>query len=637
MRRTILLSSLLFLSASLQSVQAGNPREGGSPHPAPHAASPAPHVAQAPHPAAPPMHAAAPRPREIPPIEQPHVAQAPHMAAPPMHAGPPLHEAPHMAEPMHMSQAPHMSTQPTRMPGPQEHMMSRAVPSEQHNFAPVEMRRPGPEEGRAGVQAPRAMPREDALRMEESLHGRALPVTSSSPAQVRSEHQSAMQELEHGRAVQQPLEHNGRMMQLTPGHIAGAAVAGGALAGLAAQHAARPEVHEQSLGERALSPGNGLSRASVARGVVPGARGAAGSRGMNNVPPAPSFANPRQISERSVRAGFSPEPAGSLAYRQGVNLYPRQGNRQGGVPGIYDPGGYVRTPQTANTIINRNFASQQLAMIPNYQSAMAFNQANIVSNRGLWPWQVPQAPAWWNPFSWQSGWGGFGNFFGGNPYPYGDPYAFGPYGGYPFGNYPYGTYGFNPYWNYWNDFGNWDAWNCQYGNCDPFYGSALNLGIFSVLGNLFGGGGNAGYGGYDDFGGIGAVGGGSNNWLANLLYFNSYSIGGNTYPINYFAMNGYVPTPYVFDVTSGQFWQPGAGYSDCLPTSYQGPITAYVQEVLPSFDGRQQITGYKSQPFFYDAFWDNNAQSYGYYDYRSKFHWLTFPGLASYAGQAPVD
>jgi len=108
---------------------------------------------------------------------------------------------------------------------------------------------------------------------------------------------------------------------------------------------------------------------------------------------------------------------------------------------------------------------------------------------------------------------------------------------------------------------------------------------------------------------------------------------GNTYPIDYFAMNGFVPTPYVFDVNSGQFWQPGVGYDDYLPNSYQAPISVYVQEVLPSFDGGGRITAYKPQPFLYNAFWDNNAQSYGYYDYRSKFHWLTFPGLASYSNE----
>jgi hypothetical protein len=430
-----------------------------------------------------------------------------------------------------------------------------------------------------------------------------------------------MQELGRGHAMQPGAEPNARMAHLTPGHLLGAAAGGAALGGLAAMHSGRPE------GENAR-PEGGMQRAMFPHGEAAGERNPAARGGAHNVPPAPRFANPRPIAER----GFSKQSAGVLPYRSGVNLFPHQGTRQNGVPGIYDPGAYVRTPQRANTIINRAFARQQLASIPNYRAAMALNGRNILASRSAWPWQVPASPAWYNPFSWQNGGGGFGfgNFFGGgNPYAYGNPYGDGPYG-YPYGDYPYGAAGFNPYWDSWNNFGDWDGWNSQYANCDPFYGAGM--GPLGLLVNFFEGSSN------EDFGGIGVVGSGSSNWIDNLLYFDGYSVNGNTYPINYFAMNGFVPTPYVFDVNSGQFWQPGVGYSDVLPSNYQAPIAVHLQEVVPSFDGRGRITGYKPQPFCYNAFWDNNSQAYGYYDYRSKFHWLTFPGLQSYSSEslAPV-
>jgi len=405
-----------------------------------------------------------------------------------------------------------------------------------------------------------------------------------------------------------------------------AAVAGGAIGGLAALHSGHQET-KQPFGE-GTHPEFGMPRANFPRQEM-GERGAPARGEFRNIPPASRFANPRPVIAR----GFSKEHAGVLPYRPGVAVFPREGTRHTGVPGVYDPGAYIRTPQHANTIINRSFARQQLAMIPNYQSAMAFNIRNSVRNRGAWPWQIPATPVWWNPFSWQNNpAAGWGNFFGGNPYPY-DPYANGDYGGYPFGNYPYGAAGYTPYWDSWNNFGDWDGWNDQYANSSPFYGSGFGSGLLGLLANFFGG---SGAGGYDNFGGIGANGGGSNNWLGNLLYFTGYSIDGNTYPINYFAMNGYVPTPYVFDVNSGQFWEPGVGYADCLPDNYQAPISVYMQEVVPSFDGSGRITGYKPQPFFYNGFWDNNSQAYGYYDYRSKFHWLTFPGLSSYSSEPSV-
>jgi hypothetical protein len=77
----------------------------------------------------------------------------------------------------------------------------------------------------------------------------------------------------------------------------------------------------------------------------------------------------------------------------------------------------------------------------------------------------------------------------------------------------------------------------------------------------------------------------------------------------------------------GAFYQPGAGYADCLPYEYNQPISIAVNEVVPAYDARGNIIGYQDETFYYNACWDPNAQAYGYYDYRGGFHWVTFPWL----------
>jgi len=121
-------------------------------------------------------------------------------------------------------------------------------------------------------------------------------------------------------------------------------------------------------------------------------------------------------------------------------------------------------------------------------------------------------------------------------------------------------------------------------------------------------------------------------WIPALNYYNGYDWDNQNYPCDYYAPNGFCPTPYLFDVSGGQFWQPGAGFSDTLPSGYQAPITVAIQEIVPTYDQSGQISGYQPQTFYYNAFWDSNAQSYGYYDYRQQFHWLTFPWLNSWSG-----
>ena len=122
-------------------------------------------------------------------------------------------------------------------------------------------------------------------------------------------------------------------------------------------------------------------------------------------------------------------------------------------------------------------------------------------------------------------------------------------------------------------------------------------------------------------------------WIPNLNYYNGYDWNNQAYPCNYFALNGFCPTQDVFDVSNGQFWQPGVGYVDSLPYGYQAPITVAVQESVPEYAPDGQIMGYQLQNFYYNAFWDPNAQAYGYYDYQQQFHWVTFPWLNSWSAE----
>ncbi len=540
------------------------------------------------------------------------------------------------------------------------------------------------------------------------------PITNASPARLQMAHQLAMHNLQQGHTNgQSPGSNNFSAGRVLAGATAGAALTGLAVHNLTAQQmhrppsgegypvvqnglhqglpnngsVAKPDARQLSRTSSVIIPHEGLnalpgaSGTNTAHDLPRGGSGSGGAIGGKDIPPPPRYANPRQVSQHSPAPHYNTGPAGRLSYRQGVSQFPRQGSRQQGIPGIYDPGGYVRTPQKAATRINREYARQQLAIIPNYQREMSTNGRNMVNDRGQWPWRVPQPPTWWNPMSWRSGsrgrnesnkfvggqsghgnqdagsqYGGIqtaGNQYAGNQYPgnqysgnqyagnqysgnqySGNQYSGNQYSGFgypgnhydgnqyvginPDGGYPYGTNGDGAYWNGWNDYDDWNNWNDQYVNAQPFYGG-YNFGPLSFVSNIIGGG--------------GAVGGATNDWLSNLLYFTNYTTGGQTYPAKYFAMNSYAPTPYVFSVDSGQFWQAGVGYADYLPNDDHSPLTVALQEVVPSFDAKEKIVGYQPETFYYDAYWDPDKQSYGYYDYRSKFHWLTFPWLPSYSNQ----
>jgi len=82
---------------------------------------------------------------------------------------------------------------------------------------------------------------------------------------------------------------------------------------------------------------------------------------------------------------------------------------------------------------------------------------------------------------------------------------------------------------------------------------------------------------------------------------------------------------------------PGHGYVDSLPQGFTAPITVSVQESVPDYNFQGQIVGYKIQPFNYNAYWNQQNQAYGYYDYRQQYHWLTFPWLNSWSGESQTD
>jgi hypothetical protein len=117
-----------------------------------------------------------------------------------------------------------------------------------------------------------------------------------------------------------------------------------------------------------------------------------------------------------------------------------------------------------------------------------------------------------------------------------------------------------------------------------------------------------------------------------LGYYDNFVWDGLPYPDDYYALADYAPTNYVFDVLSGLFYDAGVGYVDYLPPGYSAPVTVAVREVVPDYGFWGNIVGYRQESFYYNAVWDPNVQSYGYYDYRGGFHWVTFPWLNSWMG-----
>ena len=216
---------------------------------------------------------------------------------------------------------------------------------------------------------------------------------------------------------------------------------------------------------------------------------------------------------------ISSTPPAALSYRAGLRA-PRAGSAATGVPGVIDPGGYIRTPLANPNYATQQFIAQQLAQQAYYNQALAAQNAYANGWVNNWPWSP--GPAW------QSGFG---------------------------------------------------LWN-------PY----------------------------------------------NLGYYNNYWWNGTAYPYNFYAPSGFAPTPYLFDVALGAFLNPGVGYMDYLPSDYDGPISVSVAEVVPVYDFFGNVVSYRTERFYYNAYYDPNYGAYGYYDYRGSFHWLTLPYMNTWMG-----
>jgi hypothetical protein len=267
-----------------------------------------------------------------------------------------------------------------------------------------------------------------------------------------------------------------------------------------------------------------------------------------------------------------------LHYRANAGEIPRAGDARTGRAGAMDPGGFVRHGEARSSAINPAYARGQFAQhMSNFAEIAAHNQANLIS-RSNWSWQVPPyAPGWF------SGW--------------------------------HGNWNWNNNWWAANNSGWWNGpgfWNGYYGSL-PWWDRLASVWPWGVNSDC--------------------------GWLPYMNCYSAYYWDGNNYPMDYYADNGYVPTQYVFSVPNGQYWQVGSAYSSELPSGYHAPITVAVKESVPQYNLFGQIVSYKLQTFYYNAFWDHQAQTYGYYDYRQQFHLMNLPGLnaysSTYSGYSP--
>lgn len=293
-----------------------------------------------------------------------------------------------------------------------------------------------------------------------------------------------------------------------------------------------------------------------------------GTRGERAVGQREPFTNPR-TTNRGGEANFSPRAGGRLTYGAGATRIPHGGDTRSGLPGSFDPGGYLRGAPSGSHFLNAQYARSQFASAnPNFASVAAANYQNAVQNRASWPWQLPPyAPGWFNGnpnnYWWQTGWN--------------NGWSYGP------------------------------SWYNGWGGSLPWWMALADVLPWGMNSQL--------------------------DWVPYQSYYNGYTYDNETYPMNYFGQNGYCPTQYVFDVASGQFWVPGRGYTDYLPNGYHAPISVAVEESVPQYNVQGQIVGYRLQKFHYNAYWNDQQQAYGYYDYRQQFHWLTFPWLNSWSGE----
>jgi hypothetical protein len=291
------------------------------------------------------------------------------------------------------------------------------------------------------------------------------------------------------------------------------------------------------------------------------------SPGMRNSLLAPQA----RMNERGERGEQLSSRLGSpLRFRGDAREMPRAGDVRTGRAGALDPGRFLRQAPGPSAVVNPAFARAQFAQhMPNFAAIAAHNQANLMA-RSNWSWQVPPyAPGW----------------FSGSP----------------------GPWNWNNNWWQPNNYG-WlngpGFWNGYYGSL-PWWMRLMSLWPGGINSNL--------------------------GWLPYTNCYSAYYWDGNNYPIDYYATNGYVPTQYVFSVPNGRFWHVGSGYSNYLPSGYNAPITVAVKESVPQYNTFGQIVGYKFETFYYNAFWDNQARAYGYYDYRQQYHLANLPGLNTYS------
>jgi hypothetical protein len=625
------LGGLIALSVSISPVRplvegADAHGEAAAPHiAAAHAGGGAPHMAapQAPHMAAP--HMAAPR-MAAPHMAAPHMAaphmEAPHTAAPHMeasHMAAPHMETSHMAAP-HMETshmvAPHMETshmaaphmEASHMAAPHMETSHMAAPHMEasHMVAPhVETQSHSQSARMEEGQAPRAEGRaeeggfgghatESEFNRSAAAHenlGRMNPSRSAAEyahmePQARDRAFNGMAPAERAQTISRmnPEERAESMYKMTPeqraetmSHMSPALRS--SFIGPAGEHSLGREASES-----ARANAESEHQARIPGGAhVPGREGAgAVSRGSifehgnasNRIPGAPRYANPRHVGQIAGEPAISPHGSGELAWRGNEAELPHAGDARSGRAGAIDPGGYIRQGGGVSPRITPAFAQQQFAsFVPNYAALANANAANMIGNPAAWPWTLPAySPGWfsnWNgPWSWPNNW-----YNGG---------GWGSYGGFP---------------------PSWDPGYCGYG------------GILSLLANIIPWGLNS-----------------EDGWVPYLHYYSGYTLDGTRYPSNYYAPNGYTPTHYVFNVVTGEFYAPGVGYLDHLPADYTAPITVAVQESVPMYNVSGQTDGYKVEAFNYNAFWDANAQAYGFYNYRQQFQYLTFPWLSSWQG-----
>jgi hypothetical protein len=265
----------------------------------------------------------------------------------------------------------------------------------------------------------------------------------------------------------------------------------------------------------------------------------------------------------------------AMHYRADARDIPRAGDARTGREGALDPGGYLRRTGGPSSVVNPAYARSQFGQhMPNYAALAAHNQANLIA-RNNWSWHLPPySPGWFS--GWNGPWSWNNNWYSGNN------------------------------WGWWNGPG---FWNGYYGTL-PWYMRLMSLWPFGI---------NSGLG-----------------WSPYMNDYSAYYWNGYNYPIDYYACNGYVPTQYVFSVPNGRYWNVGRGYTNSLPSGYHAPLTVAVKESVPQYNTYGQIVAYKFETFYYNAFWDSQAQAYGYYDYRQQFHLVNLPGLNTYSGAYPA-